>query len=80
MADRTELSWGSLHRVVYIQEQWGRWRCFASLLSDAILGKKNEFATPFDPKRKLSIPSLRVKGWDYIEEFIGGALKNLFKF
>ncbi len=51
----------------------------ARMLSGHILGKTNPYASIFDPKRKASFAALFIKGRDYIGEFLGGALKNMFR-
>jgi glycine/D-amino acid oxidase-like deaminating enzyme len=48
------------------------------IISDGILKKPNKFSKLYDPKRIPTIKQLYVKGRDYAEEFIGGALKNIF--
>ncbi len=48
------------------------------LLSDLIAGRKNPWAKVYEPKRTLFHPKrLGIKARDYIEEFFGGAVKNL---
>jgi len=49
------------------------------LIRDLILGKDNPWAELYDPKRPRKIKRYVKKGKDYVEEFIGGALKNTFK-
>ncbi len=49
------------------------------LLSDLILEEENEWASIYDPKRPYNIKRYAKKGKDYVEEFLGGALKNYFK-
>lgn len=48
------------------------------LISDLILEKKNIWQKAYEPKRTLLHPKrLGLKAKDYIEEFFGGAVKNL---
>lgn len=48
------------------------------LLSDLILGRRNAWAKAYDPSRSILHPKrLGTKAKDYIEEFFGGAVKNL---
>ncbi len=50
----------------------------AMLITDLILGHRNSWQKVYDPKRALLVPKrLASKAKDYIEEFVGGALKNL---
>jgi glycine/D-amino acid oxidase-like deaminating enzyme len=51
----------------------------AMVLSDKVLGFNNVYASVYDPKRIPNLKQLFVKGSDYIEEFFGGAAKNMFK-
>ena len=52
----------------------------AMMFKDYVLGKKNVWSELFDPKRPLKASRLLLKGKDYIEEFLGGAVRNTFKF
>jgi len=48
------------------------------LIRDLILGKKNPFEKVYTPQRLLLHPKrLAVKAKDYVQEFFGGAMKNL---
>lgn len=48
------------------------------LIGDLIMGERNPWQKVYDPKRALLVPKrLASKAKDYIEEFVGGALKNL---
>ena len=50
------------------------------ILSDLILGKKNPWAEVYTPQRALLHPKrLAAKARDYVEEFFGGAAKNLLR-
>ncbi|MBX4186911.1 MAG: FAD-binding oxidoreductase [Candidatus Doudnabacteria bacterium] len=51
----------------------------AMILTDLILNKQNVYAKVYDPKRIPSLRQLFIKGSDYVEEFIEGAAKNIFK-
>lgn len=52
----------------------------ALLIRDLILKKKNVWENAYDPKRFLWVPKrLASKAKDYIEEFIGGAAKNMLR-
>ena len=51
----------------------------AMFINDLILGRENAYAKVYDPKRIPTIKNLFIKGGDYIDEFIGGAAKNIFK-
>lgn len=48
------------------------------IVRDAILGRKNVYAGLYDPKQKISLKQLGMKGLDYAGEFFGGAVKNFF--
>ncbi|MEJ0021430.1 MAG: FAD-binding oxidoreductase [Candidatus Doudnabacteria bacterium] len=50
----------------------------AMIVRDQILGKKNRYINLYDPKRIPSIKQISGKGLDYMEEFFGGAFKNIF--
>jgi len=50
------------------------------ILSDLIQGRENAYAEVYDPKRIPSIRQLFIKGSDYLDEFFGGAIKNIFKY
>lgn len=50
----------------------------ALLLCDLLTGKKNPWAALYDPKR-VKLSALAYKAKDYTEEFLGGAVKNVFK-
>jgi glycine/D-amino acid oxidase-like deaminating enzyme len=49
------------------------------IITDLIIGRKNEWSDAFDPKRKMTAKALYNKAKDYAGEFIGGAGKNIFK-
>ncbi len=49
------------------------------LIRDQILGQPNPWSEVFDPKRALTAKALLKKGEDYTQEFLGSALKNLFR-
>jgi glycine/D-amino acid oxidase-like deaminating enzyme len=52
----------------------------ALIIRDLILGRMNKWAEVYDPKRSILKPKrLGIKAKDYIEEFFGGALKNMLK-
>jgi glycine/D-amino acid oxidase-like deaminating enzyme len=51
----------------------------AMILTDKILGYSNIYASVYDPKRIPNLKQLFSKGADYIEEFFGGAAKNILK-
>lgn len=52
----------------------------ALMFQDLIAGRKNKWVRTYDPKRFLFKPKkLSVKAKDYVEEFFGGAFKNLLK-
>ena len=53
-------------------------RVAAEIITDSILGKKNELAELFRPERIPTPLQLMHKGKDYVEEFFGGAVKNTF--
>lgn len=54
--------------------------CFAAeIIADAIIGKKNRWADIFAVDRIPSATSLLLKSRDYVGEFFGGAVKNMFK-
>jgi glycine/D-amino acid oxidase-like deaminating enzyme len=55
-------------------------RTAANIIADKILGKENIYALVFDPKRRLSLTGIRLKGMDYILEFIHGALRNMLHY
>jgi glycine/D-amino acid oxidase-like deaminating enzyme len=50
----------------------------ALLFKDIIIGKKNEWEDIYRPRRTPTFNSMLIKGRDYMEELIEGALKNLF--
>lgn len=50
----------------------------AILLRDLITGKENPWTALYDPKRWISLKKMTYKGFDYMEEFYYGALKNFF--
>ncbi len=41
--------------------------------------EESEYAKLYDPKRIPGLKELMIKGRDYTEELIGGAVKNLGK-
>jgi hypothetical protein len=47
-----------------------------ALCRDIILGKKNPWEELYDPRRIPTPGQLAMKGRDYVEEFVGGAVKN----
>jgi glycine/D-amino acid oxidase-like deaminating enzyme len=49
------------------------------ILTDRILGKPNPYAVLYDPRRGYSLTALWIKGRDYIDELIHGALRNIFR-
>jgi glycine/D-amino acid oxidase-like deaminating enzyme len=49
------------------------------VLRSLILGMKSSYKEVYDPKRKMDGKALLYKARDYTGEFIGGALKNIFK-
>ncbi len=51
----------------------------AMIVRDIILKQKNPWIQIYDPKRPLTTRRMFSKGKDYIGEFFGGAMKNLFK-
>lgn len=51
----------------------------ASLISDAILGRQNEYGEVYDPMRAPSFRAIWEKGRDYTGEFFGGAARNAFR-
>jgi glycine/D-amino acid oxidase-like deaminating enzyme len=51
----------------------------AMILSDLVTGYRNVYAKLYDPQRIPSIRQLFIKGSDYMEEFLGGAAKNILK-
>jgi glycine/D-amino acid oxidase-like deaminating enzyme len=50
----------------------------ATIIRDMILKNKNPYIDLYDVKRTPSLKQLTTKGFDYIEEFFGGFVKNLF--
>lgn len=48
------------------------------IIRDLILNNKNPYINLYDLKRISTLKQLIVKGLDYMEEFLGGALKNFF--
>lgn len=50
----------------------------AHIITDGIFNRKNAWASVYDPTRPLTPYRLLKKGRDYVEEFIGGAVKNTF--
>jgi glycine/D-amino acid oxidase-like deaminating enzyme len=50
------------------------------LLSDLIRGKKNKWASVYDPTRPRKISRYLKKAVEYGEEFIGGAVKNTLRY
>jgi glycine/D-amino acid oxidase-like deaminating enzyme len=51
----------------------------AVMFCDIIEGQKNDWIKLYDPKRPFRAYPLFKKAQDYIEEFLGGAVKNLLK-
>ncbi len=51
----------------------------ARLLSDLIMGRKNPYADLYNPKRIPTLAALILKGRDYVEILLGGAIKNTLK-
>ncbi|MBX4211636.1 MAG: FAD-binding oxidoreductase [Candidatus Yanofskybacteria bacterium] len=51
----------------------------ARIFTDAITGRKNEWHAVYNPRRVITGKQLVSKGRDYIEEFFGGAAKNIFQ-
>jgi glycine/D-amino acid oxidase-like deaminating enzyme len=51
----------------------------ALILTDQIMGRENIYAHVYDPKRIPSLKQLFIKGTDYMDEFLGGAAKNMFR-
>jgi glycine/D-amino acid oxidase-like deaminating enzyme len=49
------------------------------IIADAILERPNKWAHLYAPDRHMSAKQLAFKGRDYIEEFVGGAVKNVFE-
>ena len=49
------------------------------IIRDLIMNKQNKYINLYDPKRKLTAKALYEKAKDYGQEFVGGALKNIFK-
>ena len=52
----------------------------AMVFSDLIVGRKNEWAKIYDPKRPYKAGRYFKKGLDYAQELLGGAVKNTFKY
>jgi glycine/D-amino acid oxidase-like deaminating enzyme len=50
-----------------------------SVIRDIILGKKNPYIELYNPKRPMKAKALLIKAKDYGNEFLGGAIKNIFK-
>lgn len=50
----------------------------ATIIRDAILNRKNPYSALFTVQRTSRLKQLTAKGIDYMKEFFGGALKNLF--
>ena len=50
------------------------------ILSDLILKRQNEYASLYNPIRHIPTNHWLQKGWDYTQEFFGGAAKNVFKY
>jgi hypothetical protein len=48
------------------------------LLADTILGQENSYRELYSASRKTSPYNSFKKGMDFIGEFLGGALKNIF--
>jgi hypothetical protein len=44
-----------------------------------LTGRKNPWRELYDPNRPMRPKPLYYKGRDYVEEFIGGAGRNIFK-
>ncbi len=51
----------------------------AMMFKDLISRKKSKWTPIYDPKRPLLSKKTVYKAKDYLEEFAGGALKNLLK-
>lgn len=51
----------------------------ALMFKDYVLGSKNAYRDVFDPTRIPTAKQLALKGKDYVQEFMGGAAKNIFK-
>ncbi len=51
----------------------------ANILCDLLTGRENEYAAIFDPKRKMSLKRFYIKGRDFSQELIFGALKNMMR-
>jgi glycine/D-amino acid oxidase-like deaminating enzyme len=49
------------------------------IITDGILGRKNKYASVYDPLRPFSKKALLSKARDYTGEFLGGAGKNILK-
>ncbi|MBX4199094.1 FAD-binding oxidoreductase [Candidatus Parcubacteria bacterium] len=49
------------------------------ILTDLIMDRGSKYKELYDPKRSLAGKPLLYKFRDYAEEFVGGAVKNLFK-
>ncbi|MBX4195438.1 FAD-binding oxidoreductase [Candidatus Parcubacteria bacterium] len=49
------------------------------ILTDLIMERGSEYEELYDPKRRLMGKPVLYKFRDYAEEFLGGAVKNLFK-
>lgn len=50
------------------------------MLRDLVTGKDNPWAAAYDPLRPMKIMRLARKGMDYAGEFMGGAMRNTFKY
>jgi len=51
----------------------------ALLFRDLLTDQKNPWTSLYAPKRKLKLSALYRKGVDYIQEFFGGAVRNLWR-
>jgi glycine/D-amino acid oxidase-like deaminating enzyme len=52
----------------------------AEIFTSYITGTKNEYAELYNPlRKKITIQELRIKTRDYVGEFFGGYLKNIFR-
>jgi glycine/D-amino acid oxidase-like deaminating enzyme len=50
----------------------------AMMFADIISGKDNPWISVYSPLRKQSLKALLIKGRDYAQEMLGGAVKNTF--